>query len=78
MSELKKSMEIVREALKTDPSYRVGWKANIAVQFQDEWQRFIERNERVPTRREVHKMSNNAATAFLNLLCADGHMEFDK
>ena len=35
MSELSKSVKHVTESIKKDPGLREGYKANIAVQFQD-------------------------------------------
>jgi hypothetical protein len=84
-TKLKKAVEILCEELskdKSEGSYYYSWQANIAMAFQDEWNRskvgkFMNDNEPewlkdiVPDREEhrfVHKISNEAAKNFLNLL----------
>lgn len=57
------------EALNSDEDYRYSWQANIAVQFQDEWQRAVKNGGLPITNEQIHKISNDAAVAFLNLLC---------
>lgn len=63
------AMEVIREALRTDPGYREGWKANIAVAFQD---RFDDYCKRIVGRNaapdHIHQISNEAADNFLNQL----------
>ncbi len=53
------------EQLKKDPDYYYGWQANIACAFQDEYYRpTLEVEER-----DIHKISNNAAKYFLDMIC---------
>lgn len=47
--------------LKDDPDYWRSWKANIAIQFQDEFHRDYKE-------KGIHEISNNAAQRFLELL----------
>lgn len=58
--------ELVK-ALKKDKSYYYSWQANIAMQFQDEYHRA----KGYKNRDKIHKISNNAAKAFLDLLIKD-------
>jgi hypothetical protein len=57
------------KALKSDPAYRYGWVANIAMAFQDEWIRAQKPTERT----DIHTVANAAAENFLNILCMDPH-----
>lgn len=58
-------IDILRAALKEDPEYYDVWKANIAVAFQDEYQKTIASQ---PQEDWVHKLSNDAAKRFLDQL----------
>lgn len=64
MFDIAQAVEKLSEALKSDAGYWQTWKANIAVQFQDEF-------AREHRHRGVHEISNNAAENFLKLLTAD-------
>lgn len=59
--DLKQAIEILRKELINDKDYFYSWQSNIAIPFQDVAHRMIE--ERV-----LHKLSNEAAKRFLNLL----------
>lgn len=63
MNKVKKAVEILADALKNNPGYYESWKANIAVQFQDEYRRC--------GHRRIHEISNKAADNFLKLLIND-------
>ena len=55
--------------MKIDSSYREGWKANIAVQFQDSVRWYKKKNnKRYLSSSDIHKISNEAADNFLDLL----------
>ncbi len=56
-------MKIVTAAIREDDSYRVAWQANIAVAFQDCFRKYEGRADA-----DLHTVSNEAATNFLNLL----------
>lgn len=71
MSDLKETIKVLTSALTSDDQYRYSWQANIAVQFQDAWQRAVEDGGLPATPDAIHKISNEAAVAFLNLLCWD-------
>ena len=60
----KEAVDHLVKMLKEDEGYRIGWRANIAVQFQDAFAR----DHRY---KGVHEISNDAAEAFLKLLCHD-------
>lgn len=74
-SKLKKQVEILCDELskdKSEGSYYYSWQANIAMAFQDEFWRTVEKEDNdvflkieVPL---IHKISNEAAKNFLNLL----------
>jgi len=59
---VKKEMDVIRKAMKTDKGYYMGWQANIAMAFCDEMERS---GYRLP---ELNKIANKAAVNFLNLL----------
>ena len=57
------------KALKKDESYRYSWQANIAMSFYDE----VRRNKDIckVSHKNLHKISNEAAKHFINLLIRD-------
>lgn len=58
--------------MKSDPSYRIGWQANIAMSFCDAVTQFKKKNnKRQLSYKEIHECANNAANSFLNLLGRD-------
>ena len=59
-TELRKAMEIVCKAIKSDEGYRMSWVANIAMAFQDE--------SDSSNNLSMHEISNNAAKRFLDNL----------
>ena len=61
---VKEAVKVLTEELVKDPSFRIGWQANIAVSFQDVFAELHKNNS-------VHKISNVAASRFLDLLCRD-------
>jgi hypothetical protein len=68
------AIECLKSKLKTDADYRNGWKANIAVAFQDEIEDFFTMGNWVQylnhfSRKDAHDVSNRAAENFLNNLC---------
>ncbi len=63
---VKKELDVIRKALKTDGDYRYGWQANIAMSFFDESKRS---GLKVGTKK-LHEVCNKAADNFLKLLCA--------
>ena len=67
---LKEAVSVLVEALKTDESYRIGWQANIAMAFKDEYcrEKFQQSEQNFE---DVHELANSAADNFLNLLCED-------
>lgn len=69
-TELSKAVQILITALKTDESYRVGWQANIAMAFKDEFYR-INPDLKNTSDYELHIIANQASNNFLNLLCED-------
>jgi hypothetical protein len=60
----------VVRALKEDADYRYGWQANIAVQFQDSWNRLM-KTDLGAGDPAIHALSNEAANNFLDLLCRE-------
>ena len=62
---LQEAITILCKQLKEDPSYRIGWHANIAIAFKDQAQ-WDKRNW---DKEEIHQTANAAADYFLNLLC---------
>jgi hypothetical protein len=62
---IQKAVKTVVNEMESDPSYRLAWQANIAVQFMDELQRRGVKLE------DAHGIANEAAKNFLDLLCMD-------
>ena len=67
----KEAVDHLRNVLESDDSFRMTWAANIAIQFQDEWQRAVDKGGLPATPVQIHEISNKAADNFLNLLCRD-------
>jgi hypothetical protein len=68
----------IREAIdqiKNDPELFRGWKDNIAMAFKDEYNRQYEFDAIDPVSPDIHKIANDAAENFLNLLCHDNKKE---
>lgn len=57
-------IEKLVEELKKDKDFYYGWQANIAVAMQDAYKRSKDKTD-------IHKISNDGAKAFLNLLIRD-------
>jgi len=58
------------EALK-DPSYRIGWTANIAMSFKDNLRWYCEEHKKGVTHltaEDIHIIANKSAEYFLTLL----------
>lgn len=53
------------KSLKKDEGYYIGWKANIAMSFIDEYSR---NNKKYKNKEDIAHIANNAAKNFLNLL----------
>lgn len=67
-TELSKAVETLCKALSKDKSqgsYYFGWQSNIAVQMQDEFERQFPLTSKDM---DIHKVSNEAAKNFLDLL----------
>jgi len=62
------AVKAVTEGLKNDPELREGYKANIAVPFQDAYEA---RQCNPPDTAEIHRISNIAADYFLKLWCSE-------
>lgn len=69
-TKLSSAVRTVIEALREDPEYRFGWKANIAMAFYDEFLKAQEEEGfHVETpHSNIHRIANRAADNFLNLL----------
>jgi len=68
---LQEAIKVLSEALIADENYRRTWVANIAVQFQDGWQRSVDESGLPCTSAHIHKISNSAAEKFINILTMD-------
>ena len=64
---LKKAIKILIKNLEKDKEYYYSWQSNIAMAFYDEYRKRKKRNKYVNIK-ELHKISNEAAINFLNLL----------
>ena len=61
--DIKEAMGIVTKAIKEDEGYRIGWQANIAMAFYDEYNK--------SNSDTIINISNRAADNFLRLLTRD-------
>jgi len=66
---LSDAMKIVTQEIKEDAGYRQTWKANIAMAFQDEFERQVETDTN--KKGLLHVIANQAADNFLDTLCRD-------
>ena len=59
---------------KSEGSYYYSWQANIAMAFKDEWDReqFQQSDQDSAA---VHRLANNAAKNFLEMLCHEAEVE---
>ena len=70
-NKVKEAVNILVEALKIDESYRIGWQANIAMAFKDEFTR-TNPDLKSTSEYELSIIANQASNNFLNLLCTNG------
>ena len=61
-------IEKLIEELKKDKDYYYAWQANIAVAMQDAYARAEDKTD-------IHKISNDGAKAFLDLLIRDNNTQ---
>jgi hypothetical protein len=64
------AMQVIRNAILTDPGYKIGWVANIAMAFKDEYNRQLKISDPM-WGINLHTIANNAAENFLQTLCMD-------
>ena len=57
-NKLKEAVDVLVEALKTDEGYRIGWQANIAMAFKDNYN----------VNRTLHENANYCARKFIEQL----------
>ena len=62
---LSKAVSTLCKALRNDPDYFRGWKANIAMAFKDEYHRYPKKYK---NQEDLHTIANKAAENFLKLL----------
>lgn len=65
---LEKEMKAICDAIKNDEGYRIGWQANIAMSFVDQFRESMQENSDVISYELLHDISNKAAIRFINLL----------
>ena len=64
------AVKVLTTAIKNDKDFRESYKANIAMAFKDEVDRYFTRNKTNRLNRErLHILANKAADNFLNLWC---------
>lgn len=59
---------IVFKALREDNEYYYAWQATIAMAFKDVYYEEMRNDPRFPMEPDIHKIANEAAKRFLNLL----------
>lgn len=71
MSKISKAVNVLTNAIKNDESFYFSYQANIAIQFQDAAANYKRKNQKAHLSvKDIHKISNDAAKAFLNLWCS--------
>jgi hypothetical protein len=66
---IEKAVKTLCKALRKDPKLFYAYQSGIAVQFQDEYsRRRKEKDYLYMNNEDIHQISNDAATAFLNIL----------
>ena len=66
--EIANAVKVLSEALNADHQYFYSWQANIAMAFQDEFNRELKENSDILSKETLHRISNMAAVNFLALL----------
>ena len=61
-------MDVITSKIRDDGEYRNSWKANIAMAFVDEYDR---NSKTYKNKGDIHKIANDAADNFLDLLVAE-------
>lgn len=62
------AMARLKEAIRTDSDYRLGWECNIAMAFKDVWTFNPYDPQHGVTPEHIHLVANKAAAVFLDLL----------
>ena len=66
---LKKAIKILIEELRKDKDFYYGWQSNIAMAFKDKYYNYKKKKKkRWLNQEDLHKIANEAAKDFLNLL----------
>lgn len=68
---LEEAMKVVCQAIREDKAYRIGWQANIAMAFKDEYNLFEQRGGMIAPPGAIHSIANKAADRFLNILIGE-------
>jgi len=69
---IQESVSRLTQELKSDPSYRITWQADIAMAFYDRACQYKKKtNKKYLSMVDIHTIANDAANSFLNLLCTD-------
>jgi hypothetical protein len=66
--EITKAIKVLADAMNSDHQYFYAWQANIAMAFQDEFNRELKENSDILSKETLHRISNMAAVNFLALL----------
>lgn len=74
------AVRTLAKALKDDPEFYYGYQSNIAISFQQQWEKML--REKVfasavilPKHELIHDMSNQAAKNFLDLFINDSNSQ---
>ena len=69
-TKLQNAVKCLIKNLKEDSAYRLGWQANIAMAYKDNWEWYKKKTgKKVMNNNDRHIIANNAADYFLKLLC---------
>jgi hypothetical protein len=67
-----KAVKKLQKELRRDAGFRYGYKANIAMQFKEEAERYMKRQGKQNlNKHDIELVSNRAAENFLTLFCKE-------
>lgn len=71
---LEDAIKVLTKHLKEDEGYRLGWQANIAMTFVD----MVSFSDIEVDKQFIHRIANEAAINFIDILCMDVNKESDE
>ena len=73
---IKKAIKILIKELGKDKELYYGWQSNIAMAFKDKYYNYKKKEKkRWLNKEDLHKIANESAKEFLNLLIREGNKD---